>query len=591
MGRPLRKVLVANRGEIALRVMRACREEGISSVAVYAAGEGDPWHARYADEAVELVSEMPLPYLDGEAVLRVAIDTGADAIHPGYGFLAEDARFAGACDASGITFVGPSGAVIATMGNKVEARRAATAAQVPIVPGSDGPVDLEGARAFATEHGYPVALKASAGGGGRGFRVARSMDELADALEGARGEARRYFNDDAVYVERYLERPRHVEIQVMADLHGNVVALGERDCSIQRRHQKLIEETPSPALTPDIRAAMNATTEQLARAVGYTGAGTVEFLFSDDAFYFLEMNTRIQVEHPITEQVTGIDLVREQLRVASGVRLSFTAPVEMRGHAIECRINAEDPARDFAPSPGRLTEFQIPSGFGVRVDTGFQAGGEVDPRFDNLLAKLVVTGRDRSEALSRLERSLRDFHVDGVATTIPLFQLLIRQREFASGDYDTGYLSRSGVLERLAPYAPPADAEDPDSLAVVVNGRTFRVQLPDGWAGSPGGAGRIGGGPQQRVRRASTSSSAGPAGRELKCPIQGTVLTVTVAQNEHVDVGQLICTVEAMKMENEVAAHRAGIVTELRVSAGQTVKTGEVLAVIDGSPEAGGEAT
>ena len=590
MGRPLRKVLVANRGEIALRVMRACREEGISSVAVYAAGEGDPWHARYADDAVELVSEMALPYLDGDAILRAAVDTGADAIHPGYGFLAENARFANACGASGITFVGPSGAVIAMMGDKVEARRAAAAAQVPIVPGSDGPIDLEGAGAFAAEHGYPVALKAAAGGGGRGFRVAHNEDELADALEGARGEARRYFNDETVYVERYLERPRHIEIQVMADVHGNVVALGERDCSIQRRHQKLIEESPSPALTPEIRMAMNATTEQLAKTVGYSGAGTVEYLFSDGRFFFLEMNTRIQVEHPITEQVTGIDLVREQLRVAAGERLSFQAPVELRGHAIECRINAEDPARDFAPSPGRLSEFQLPSGFGVRVDTGFQAGSEVDPRFDNLLAKLVVSGRDRSEALSRLERALRDFHVGGVATTIPLYQLLIRQREFVAGDYDTGYLPRSEVLERLTPFVPHEDVEDVDGLAVVVNGRTFRVQLPDGWASSSGGAGRNGR-PQQRARRASTSNSAGPAGRELKCPIQGTVLTVAVTQDEHVDVGQLICTVEAMKMENEVAAHRAGVVTELRVSAGQTVKTGEVLAVIDGTPEAGGEAT
>jgi acetyl-CoA/propionyl-CoA carboxylase biotin carboxyl carrier protein len=584
MGRSLRKVLVANRGEIALRVMRACREEGLSSVAVVSAAEDDPWHARYADEAIELVSEMALPYLDADAVLRAAIDSGADAIHPGYGFLAENARFADACSASAITFVGPSGAVIAAMGDKVEARRAASAAGVPIVPGSDGPVDLDGARAFAAEYGYPVALKATAGGGGRGFRVADSAAELQDALEGARGEARRYFNDDAVYVERYLQRPRHIEIQVMADQHGNVVALGERDCSIQRRHQKLIEETPSPALTADIRKAMNATSEALARSVGYTGAGTVEYLFSDGAYYFLEMNTRIQVEHPITEQVTGIDLVREQLRVAAGERLSFLGPIDMRGHAIECRINAEDPAREFAPSPGRLTKFQLPSGFGVRVDTGFQAGGEVDPRFDNLLAKLVVSGRDRDEALSRLERALRDFHVGGVATTIPLYQLLIRQREFVAGEYDTGYLPRSGVLERLKPFVPPADFAETEGLAVVVNGRTFRVHLPDGLAVRSRGN-RHDGTPQRRERRESSDASAGPAGRELASPIQGTVLTVAVELGAHVHMGQLVCTVEAMKMENEVSAHRAGIVTELNVSAGQTVKTGQVLAVIDGAAD------
>jgi acetyl-CoA/propionyl-CoA carboxylase biotin carboxyl carrier protein len=407
-------------------------------------------------------------------------------------------------------------------------------------------------------------------------------------LEGARGEALRYFNDETVYAERYLERPRHIEIQVLADQHGNVAGLGERDCSIQRRHQKLIEETPSPAIDAPTRAAMNATAEQLARAVGYIGAGTVEFLFADGAFYFLEMNTRIQVEHPITEQVTGIDLVREQLRVAAGAPLSFSCPVEFHGHAIECRINAEDPARDFAPSPGKLTAFEPPAGFGVRVDTGFHAGDDVDPRFDNLIAKLIVTGRDRTEALSRLERALRDFRIEGVATTIPLFQMLVRQQAFQSGDYDTGYLPRSGVLKHLAPFAPSAPAGvDSEALTIVIDGRSFSVQLPDGWAAAPSSGGRSG--TRRPARREKAVISNGPAGRELTSPIQGTVLNVAVQQGETVALGQLVCTVEAMKMENEIAAHRAGVVEEVLVTAGQTVRTGQVLAIISAPSEPGGE--
>ena len=445
----LRKVLVANRGEIAIRVMRACREEGIASVAIVSEGEGRPRHARYADEAVTLVSTNPLPYLDVDAILRAATEAGADAIHPGYGFLAENAAFARACAEAGFIFVGPPPDAIATMGDKVRARNAAIAAGVPIVPGADGEVDDAGARAFGDEHGYPIAIKASAGGGGRGFRVAWSADEVEDAWRGASGEAQRYFSNPAVYAERYFDHPRHIEIQVMADTHGAVVGLGERDCSIQRRHQKLIEESPSPAIDPAMRAAMNHTAEQLARAVGYVSAGTVEFLVQDGQYYFLEMNTRIQVEHPVTEQVTGIDLVREQLRVAAGEPLSFDAAPEPWGHAIECRINAEDPANDFKPTPGPLRVFRRPEGFGVRVDTGFDEGGAIDPRFDSLIAKLIVWGRDRDEALSRLGRALEDFHVEGVATTIPLFRALIRMPKFVSGDYDTRTLEQSGLASRI----------------------------------------------------------------------------------------------------------------------------------------------
>jgi acetyl-CoA/propionyl-CoA carboxylase biotin carboxyl carrier protein len=361
--RPIRKVLVANRGEIALRVMRACREEGIRSVAVVTSGETDPLHARYADESLTLVSEQPLPYLDIDAVLRAATASGTDAVHPGYGFLAENATFAEACARAGFIFVGPPAAAIAMMGDKVQARAAAIAAGVPVVPGTAGPVGAGDARAFAATHGYPIALKASAGGGGRGFRVARAEDEVDDAWAGATGEATRYFANPSVYAERYLDHPRHIEIQVLADQHGTVVALGERDCSIQRRHEKLVEEAPSPAVDAALRAVMNATAERLAASVGYVGAGTLEFLVQDGEFYFLEMNTRIQVEHPITEVVTGIDLVQAMLRVAAGEPLGLRQQdVEVRGHAIEARIYAEDPARGFLPSPGRLSVFRPPSG-------------------------------------------------------------------------------------------------------------------------------------------------------------------------------------------------------------------------------------
>jgi acetyl-CoA/propionyl-CoA carboxylase biotin carboxyl carrier protein len=466
------------------------------------------------------------------------------------------------------------------MGGKIEARATAVAAGVAVVPGTDGPVDLAGARAFATEHGFPIAVKAAAGGGGRGFRVARSADEVEDAFNGASGEAQRYFNNPVVYVERYFDHPRHIEIQVMADRHGNVVGLGERDCSIQRRHQKLVEESPSPAITHDIRAAMNATAEQLARAVGYVSAGTCEFLFQDDQFYFLEMNTRIQVEHPVTEWVTGIDLVREQLRVARGEPLSFAAGIEPRGHAIECRINAEDPARDFQPTPGPLLEYVPPAGHGVRVDTGFTAGGAIDPRFDSLIAKLIVWGRDRTEALSRLDRALADFRVIGVATTIPLYRALVRHPEFAAGDYDTKFLDRTGLTARVAPFEPPPALQPADGVVVVeVDGRPYRVKLPEGFGAIRP---RSGAQPARRSGRGGRGTAViAPTGNTLVSPIQGTVLSVAVEQEAAVEAGQLVCVVEAMKMENEIVAHQAGKIAELHVQAGQQVQVGAPLAVIE----------
>ena len=576
----IRKVLVANRGEIAIRVMRACREEGLASVAVISDGEQDAPHARYADEVVTLVSERPLPYLDIDAVLRAATATGADAIHPGYGFLAENAGFAEACANAGIIFVGPPAAAISTMGDKVRARDAAMAAGVPVVPGSGGPVDGDGARAFGDSHGYPLAVKASAGGGGRGFRVARSAEEVDEAWSGASGEAQRYFYDPTVYVERYFDHPRHIEIQIMADQHGNVIGLGERDCSIQRRHQKLVEESPSPAIDAEMRAAMNGTAEQLARAVGYVGAGTCEFLVQDGEFYFLEMNTRIQVEHPVTEEVTGIDLVREQLRVAQGQPLSF-GPIEQPwGHAIECRVNAEDPGRDYAPAPGTLLRYVPPAGFGVRVDTGFTEGSSIDPRFDSLIAKLIVWGRDRQEALSRLDRALADFQVDGVATTIPLFRALLRTDEFASGNYDTKYLERSRLASRITPFAPPAPPVEEDGVLVVeVDGRPYRVKLPEGIGAAASRGARS---PQRPTTRRGGTATVAPAGNTLSSPIQGTVLSVAVAVGQQVEQGQLICVIEAMKMENEITAQRSGTVNQLGVAAGKTVQTGAMIAVIEG---------
>ncbi|MBA3337651.1 MAG: acetyl-CoA carboxylase biotin carboxylase subunit, partial [Chloroflexia bacterium] len=416
------RVLVANRGEIAVRIIRACRELGRSPVAGYGDGEERALHVRLADDAYRLPAGAGLPYLDIDALVAIARRANVDAIHPGYGFLAENAAFAEACGEAGFVFVGPSVAAIRMMGDKVEARRIARSAGLPVVPGSDGPVaTIEEATAWAAEHGYPLAVKAAGGGGGRGFRVARREPELADAFAGSVGEARRYFANPVVYLERYLERPRHIEIQLFADQLSNTVALGERDCSIQRRHQKLIEETPSPAVGADLRASLEGAALALARAVGYVGAGTVEFLVDETGeFYFLEMNTRIQVEHTVTEAVTGLDLVAEQLRVASGLPLSFQQEdVQARGHAIECRINAEDPGRDFAPTPGTLGGYLAPAGPGVRVDSAMEPEARIDPAYDSLIAKVIVWDRDRPRAIARMRRALGEFQISGLPTTIP----------------------------------------------------------------------------------------------------------------------------------------------------------------------------
>ena len=449
----LDKILIANRGEIALRVIRACRELGIQTVAVYSQADRDSLHVRFSDEDVCIGPPQGREsYLNIPRIVAAAEITGADAIHPGYGFLAENAEFAEICERSGLVFIGPTADQIRRMGDKAEARRTMMAAGVPVVPGSAGALEsAEEARAEAERIGYPVIVKAAAGGGGKGMRVAESADEIENTYTMARNEAAAAFNDARVYLEHFVDRPRHVEIQILGDRHGNVVHLGERDCSVQRRHQKLIEEAPSPALTPELRAAMGEAAIRAAEAIGYSNAGTVEFLLSDDDhFYFMEMNTRIQVEHPVTEVVTGVDLVKEQIRSAAGVELRFSEPPELRGHAIELRINAEDPEKDFRPSPGTISAFHAPGGPGIRIDTHVYAGYRVPPYYDSLLGKLIAHGSTRQEAIGRALQALEEFIIEGVHTTIPFLRSVLQHPEFAAGRVDTGFLTRMKDPEAAA---------------------------------------------------------------------------------------------------------------------------------------------
>jgi len=437
------KILIANRGEIALRVIRACRELGIATVAVYSEADRDSLHVRFSDEDI-CIGPPPSreSYLNIPRIVAAAEITGAEAIHPGYGFLAENAEFAEICDRSGIVFVGPTAEQIRRMGDKAEARRTMIAADVPVVPGSEGAIaDVKAAAAEAERIGYPVIIKAAAGGGGKGMRVAASAEVLEKTFTMARNEAAAAFNDERVYIERFVQRPRHVEIQVLGDTHGNLIHLGERDCSIQRRHQKLIEESPSPAITVETREAMGEAAVQAGRAIGYSNAGTVEFLLdASGEFYFMEMNTRIQVEHPVTEMVTGVDLVKEQIRSAAGERIRQAPPIS--GHSIECRINAEDPEHDFRPSPGRITAFHAPGGPGIRIDSHVYAGYSVPPYYDSLLGKLIAYGSTREEALGRAYQALEEFIIEGVKTTIPFLREVLRHPDFVAGDFDTHFLER-----------------------------------------------------------------------------------------------------------------------------------------------------
>ena len=444
-----KKVLIANRGEIALRVIRACRELGIQTVAVYSEADRESLHVRFADDDV-CIGPAPArdSYLKIPRLIAAAEITGADAIHPGYGFLAENAEFAETCRASNITFIGPTPEQIRVMGDKAAARRAMTEVGVPIVPGTPGPVeDPDEALAFARDIGFPVIIKAAAGGGGKGMRVAKDPDDFARSFQLARSEALSAFGNGDVYVEKYLTRPRHIEFQILGDSHGHVIHLGERDCSVQRRHQKLIEEAPSPAMTPDLRMRMGTDAVRGAKAIDYVGAGTIEMLLDEDgSYYFMEMNTRIQVEHPVTEMLTGVDLVKEQIRVAAGEPLSVLELPPLRGHVIECRINAEDPARNFQPSPGKIVTFHPPGGPGVRLDTHVYAGYTVPPYYDSLLAKLIVQGRDRQEALRRMHMALESFIIEGVTTTAPFLTRVMENARFQSGDVDTKFLERESEL-------------------------------------------------------------------------------------------------------------------------------------------------
>jgi acetyl-CoA carboxylase, biotin carboxylase subunit len=444
-----KKVLIANRGEIALRVIRACRELGIQTVAVYSEADRESLHVRFADDDVCI---GPAPgresYLKIPRIIAAAEITGADAIHPGYGFLAENAEFAETCAASNIAFIGPTAEQIRVMGDKAAARKAMTAVGVPIIPGTPGPVEeAEEALEFARGIGFPVIIKAAAGGGGKGMRVARDPDDFARSFQLARSEALSAFGNGDVYVEKYLARPRHIEFQILGDKYGNVIHLGERDCSVQRRHQKLIEEAPSPAVSPELRAAMGDAAVRGAKAIEYVGAGTIEMLLNEDgSFYFMEMNTRIQVEHPVTEMLTGVDLVKEQIRVAAGERLSVSELPALRGHVIECRVNAEDPARNFQPSPGKIAVFHPPGGPGVRLDTHVYAGYTVPPYYDSLLAKLICQGRDRAEAVVRMQTALESFIIEGVTTTIPFLARVMANDRFRAGDVDTKFLERESEL-------------------------------------------------------------------------------------------------------------------------------------------------
>ena len=590
------KVLVANRGEIAVRVFRTLREMGIASVAVYSEVDRDALFVQHADEAY-LLGPGPATesYLNVPRLLEVVRESGAEAVHPGYGFLAENAGFARALGEAGITWIGPPPDAIEAMGSKTGARALMDRAGVPIVPGVTDPVpDLAAAVPIAESIGYPVAVKAAAGGGGKGFRVAPAPEALEDAFEGARREGERFFADGTVYLERYLPQPRHVEIQILADAHGTAIWLGERDCSVQRRHQKLVEETPSPAVDDDLRRRMGEASVTAARAVGYTSAGTLEYLVSGSEFFFLEMNTRIQVEHTVTEEVCGLDLIREQVRVAAGEPLSIAQDeVAPRGHAFECRINAEDATARFMPSPARITAYREPAGPGVRVDSGVRAGSSVPEIYDPMIAKLIVWDVDRESARRRMLRALDEYVVEGPKTLIPFHRFLLQQEEFIAGGACHDLLARMSEEPTPLPgeggpatcpaTRPPRRSPWPSAASPprwTAAASRWRCASPS--ARRAAGAAR----PRRRPKKAKRSRAAGGGSRDgaapevVATPMQGTVLRVLVEIGQTVAAGDVVCIVEAMKMENEVAAHQPGTVRELHVSEGQAVHADEPIAVI-----------
>ena len=588
---PFGKVLVANRGEIAVRVFRTLRELRIATVAVYSEADRGSLHAAVADEAYLVGAGAPAEsYLNQERIIAAAREAGADAVHPGYGFLAENASFARACSDAGLVWIGPPPEAIDVMGSKVAARELMRGAGVPIVPGTTEPVTsaAEVAR-LGDEFGWPVAIKASAGGGGKGLKVVESEREAERAFAAAQREGESYFADSTVYVEKFIADPRHVEVQVLADDHGTVLHLGERDCTIQRRHQKLVEETPSPAVTPDLRERIGRIAVDAARAVGYRSAGTIEGLLDREGnYWFLEMNTRIQVEHTVTELVTGVDLVREQVIVAAGEPTSLRQDdLDFRGHAIECRINAEDPSNGFLPAPGLLTRYREPAGPGVRVDSGVVEGSEISGLYDPMVAKLCVWDTDRERARARMLRALDEFEIEGVKTLVGFHKALLRRPCFIAGETCHGVVESEALAQEaeelshgttIVPRSPDGRVRE-HKLEVEVNDRRFEVKVlrPE-----PPFAALA----RRRRERAGGTAPHGAGGDAVVSPMQGTVLAVEVAEGDEVRAGQVICVVEAMKMENEITAHRDGLVTSLTVAAGEGVTTGQVICVVAQDDEA-----
>ena len=578
------KVLIANRGEIAVRVIRACQEMGIATVAVYSDLDREALHTRLADEAYALPGQTAAEtYLDTEAILAIIERSGADAVHPGYGFFSENADFARAITERGVTFIGPPPEAIEVMGDKISARLAAENVGVQGVPGTtDFITDPAQVQAFGQEHGYPIAIKAAYGGGGRGMKVVASEESIEEAIESAQRESLAYFGRDEIYMERYLTAPRHIEIQILADQHGHAVYLGDRDCSAQRRHQKLIEEAPAPGLPDDVRVAMGEAAVKVALGCGYTNAGTVEFLYEDGEFHYLEMNTRLQVEHPVTELVTGLDLVEQQLLMAAGQPLSFTQEdVEIRGHAIEVRINAEDPAGGaFLPSPGRINTLKLPDGFGVRFDAGYEAGDEVSQFYDNLVGKLVVWGANRDIAIRRTLRALNELEITGVATTIPADIAILSHEDFQAAIHSTKWVEETLDLSEVKADKgeAPADLDQPTvkrEMSVEVDGKRFAVSM---WVPDPSAA-QVAGAPRRRQSRSGSSGGSGSG--QVTVPMQGTIVKILVEVGDTVEAGDPICVLEAMKMENSIAAEKAGTVTEVRIAVGDSVGGGDVVAVVE----------
>nr|WP_258938338.1 acetyl/propionyl/methylcrotonyl-CoA carboxylase subunit alpha [Prauserella salsuginis] len=579
------KVLIANRGEIAVRVIRAAKDAGIASVAVYADPDRDAPHVRLADEAFALGGDTAADsYLVFDKLLDVAKRSGADSVHPGYGFLSENADFAQAVIDAGLTWIGPSPQAIRDLGDKVTARHIALKAGAPLVPGTKDPAaNADEIVAFAEEHGLPVAIKAAFGGGGRGLKVARTIDEIPDLFESATREAVAAFGRGECFVERYLDKPRHVEAQVLADQHGNVIVVGTRDCSLQRRHQKLVEEAPAPFLTDEQRATIHASAKAICAEAGYHGAGTVEYLVGiDGTISFLEVNTRLQVEHPVSEETTGLDLVREQFRIAEGHELQLTEDPTPRGHSIEFRINGEDAGRGFLPAPGTVTRLDFPSGPGVRVDAGMETGTVIGGQFDSMLAKVIVTGADRDQAIERSRRALDEMVAEGIATVLPFHRTILRDPAFI-GDGKTFSVHTRWIETEfentIEPYVAPVDAADSDeeprqNVVVEVGGRRLEVSLPGNLAAAGGGGGAA---KKSKPRKRAGGGTAAVSGDAVTAPMQGTVIKVAVEDGQHVEAGELIVVLEAMKMENPVTAHKSGTVTGLSAETGTTVNQGTVL--------------